>query len=1216
MNNELKLTLLGKPCVIQDGGPLTGLVYKKSLALLGYLAVTGRAHSREALAGLLWGRSPEANARASLRKVLADLRRKVPSHLAVTRQEIAFDRKSPYWLDVEAFDRRTVKAIGRRDGPLSDKDVDALAQAIDLYQGDFAEGFYVHQAPAFEEWVLLERERLRLSALRALHVLAGHHAAQGAYAQAITYTGRLLALEPAQEEAQRQMMALLALDGDREAALRQYQTCRRVLAQELGVEPQEETTALYERIRDGALREGAFLVLARHPPPLLLSRTEESAEEQPVFVGRQRELDKMDRFLDDALRGRGRMVFVTGEPGSGKTALIGEFARRAMAAHRDLVVAGGTCNAHSGIGDPYLPFLEILQLLTGDVETPRSGGALTQEQARRLWATWPAAAQALVELGPDLLGRFVSGAALLARVRAYVPWPRRTAWRDRLVELVERKAAGPNAAAAQQEGLFEQITHVFQSLSCRQPLVLVLDDLQWADGGSISLLFHLGRRLAGSRILVVGAYRPGELPLIPQDHQDPKGFGKPLGSGVGSHGRHPLASVVHEFQRVLGDIQVDLDRAGGRLFVEALLDSQPNCLGTVFRDTLTRHTDGNPLFTVELLQGLQERGDLVQDEAGRWVEGPELDWGRLPARVEAVIAERIGRLPSGCRDILAVASVQGQVFSAEVVARVRGIDAEDVIHCLSGPLSQQYRLVCAEGVERLGPERQRLSRYRFRHSIFRNYLYTSLDEVERVHLHEAVGNVLETLWKQSGADSGAMATLAPQLARHFEVAGLTTRAVSYLLQAGQRAVRLCADEEAIAYFDRGLALLETLPETDTEEQRIERAQQELALCLALCAPLLAARGYASMERIQASTRACELCQQLGVAPPELISALYARWSIHHTRVEQKMARRVAEQLLDLARREQNPLQLSQAHMALGMCLSCLGETVSGRAHLEQAIDLYDPSRHGSLISLTGEDIRTTSQGFVALTLWALGYPDQALQRSRESLAWAQALDHPHSLAVALLLGCHVDLMRRDVQAVQEHGKALMRLSIKLAVPYYQEWADILHGWAQAQQGQAKAGIAQIRRALAGWRARAESGEDPPRPHLVALLAEAYGRAGQPERGLLTIGEALAEVERTGERLYEAMLHCIKGEVLLAQGGDGAESQAETCFQRAIGVARQQQARSWELRATTSLCRLWQKQGKQEDAHQGLTEIYGWFTEGFDTPDLREARALLETLSHR
>ncbi len=197
-------------------------------------------------------------------------------------------------------------------------------------------------------------------------------------------------------------------------------------------------------------------------------------------------------------------------------------AQRAMTAHDDLVVAGGRCNAHTGIGDPYLPFLEILQLLTGDIETPQAGGALTPEQARRLWATWPAAVQALVEVGPDLLGSFVSGATLLARVRAYVPCSGRGSVADRLEELMERQAGGLDAAAAQQGGIFGQITHVLRSLSRQQPLVLVLDDLQWADAGSISLLFHLGRRLAGSRILVVGAYRPGELALIPQDHQDPK----------------------------------------------------------------------------------------------------------------------------------------------------------------------------------------------------------------------------------------------------------------------------------------------------------------------------------------------------------------------------------------------------------------------------------------------------------------------------------------------------------------------------------------------------------------------------------------------------------------------------------------------------------------------------------------------------------------------
>jgi adenylate cyclase len=470
-----------------------------------------------------------------------------------------------------------------------------------------------------------------------------------------------------------------------------------------------------------------------------------------------------------------------------------------MATHGDLVVATGRCNAQSGIGDPYLPFREILRTLTGDVERQRAGGAITGEHARRLRALLPDAVRALVDDGPDLVGRFVPGAATGLRTEVLAPGG--AAWRVRLDELVKRKFAEEGGEVAlHQADLFEQLTRVLQSLARRHPLILVLDDLQWADAGSVSLLFHLGRRLAGSRMLVVGAYRPGEVALV---HPDPKGFPKPLGSEE----RHPLAPVVHEFQRDFGDILVDLDRAEGRPFVEALLDSEPNRLGAAFRETLYRHTRGNPLFTVELLRGLQERGGLVQDEAGRWVAGPALDWGRLPARVEAVIAERIGRLPPEWQEMLATASVQGEMFAAEVVARVQGLDEEEVVRRLSGPLSKQHRLVRAHSLERLGTGGLRLSRYRFHHYLFQKYLYGRLDAVERVRLHEAVGNELEALYGEGTAE------VAVQLAYHFEAAGLADRAVGYLLQAGRRAFQLSANEEAIAHFTRGSALLEALPES-------------------------------------------------------------------------------------------------------------------------------------------------------------------------------------------------------------------------------------------------------------------------------------------------------------------------------------------------------------------------------------------------------------------
>jgi 8-oxo-dGTP pyrophosphatase MutT (NUDIX family) len=413
----------------------------------------------------------------------------------------------------------------------------------------------------------------------ALHRLAAAHEARGDYEQAQAYARRQLELEPWDEAAHRRVMRLLALSRQRGAALVHYETCRRLLAEELGVEPTRETTALYESIRHGTFYDRE--TRRRRDKKTFVPLSPGRAVSPPSFVGRERELAQLDGYLDVALAGQGRVVFVTGEAGSGKTVLVGEFTRRAMAAHSDLVVAAGRCNAHFGIGDPYLPFREILQMLTGDVEHQRAGGVITGQHARRLWSLLPDAVRALVDDGPNLVDLLLPGAALALRAEVFAPGG--AAWRTRLEELVKQRPVEEEAdqVALHQTDLFEQVTRVLQSLARQHPLILVVDDLQWADAGSVSLLFHLGRRLAGSRILVVGAYRPGDLALI---HQDPKGFPKPLGSGD----RHPLEAVVHEFQRDLGDIYVDLDQAGGRPFVEALLDSEPNRLGAAFRETPTR----------------------------------------------------------------------------------------------------------------------------------------------------------------------------------------------------------------------------------------------------------------------------------------------------------------------------------------------------------------------------------------------------------------------------------------------------------------------------------------------------------------------------------------------------------------------------------------------------------------------------------------------------
>jgi ABC-type oligopeptide transport system substrate-binding subunit/DNA-binding SARP family transcriptional activator len=773
MSGELQLALLGNVEVRRAGVPVT-FSSSKAMALLCYLAVTGRPHARPALAGLLWGELPEANARNNLRKALTHLRKWIAPHLSITRQSVAFNPALPYRLDVQHFE------AGVR-GASPEADIERLQAAVELYQGDFLEGFYVRQALAFEEWTLAQRARLRELALDALHTLAVHHTRRGpvGHEAALRYTTRLLALEPWREEAHQSLMRLLAQSGQRGAALAQYQTCRQVLTDELGVEPGPETTALYERICTGEL--------GRAPPeptpaalPSFLSSPPHAVP--PSFVARERELAQLNGSLDLALAGHGQVVFVTGEAGAGKTALLQELGRRAQETYTNLVVASGNCNAYSGLGDPYLPFRQILCLLTGNVESRWAARSFSQTGACRLWNLVPYTVQAVVDVGPDLVDTFLPGQALITR--AAMAAPNGPSWLTGLQELVAQKEAREDSNDLKKSDLFEQYTQVLQALARQRALLLVLDDFQWADAGSISLFFHLGRRLAGARILVICAYRPEEV-------------------AAGRDGeRHPLDKVLNEFRSQLGDVWVDLGQAQDDeaiTFVEAFLDTEPNRLGEDFRRALLEHTEGHPLFTVELLRAMRERGDLLKDENGQWIEGTSLQWETLPARVEGVIGERIGRLDRELRRTLSVASVEGEVFTAQVVAQLRETDERRLIHQLSHQLDKRHRLVAEQGRQKV--DHQCVHQYRFRHSLFQHFLYSRLGEIEREMLHRDVGTALETLYQER------IEQITPQLAWHFAEAGEMDKAVKYLLLAGDRARALYAHDEAIGHYRRALDFL-------------------------------------------------------------------------------------------------------------------------------------------------------------------------------------------------------------------------------------------------------------------------------------------------------------------------------------------------------------------------------------------------------------------------
>jgi len=1167
----LSFSLLGPFQVRLDGEPVTDFESNKVRALLAYLAVeAGRVHRREALAELLWPGRSEGSALANLRYALYDLRNTIgdrevnPPFLLITRHTLQFNRESEYSLDVATFERYIGESANQHHA------IRYVQCAVRLYQGPFLEGFSLEGCPAFEEWVLFKREYLNRKMVSALQRLAVYAEQSGDRDRARNYLRRQLALEPWDERAHRQLMRLLALSGQRSAALAQYEVCRRLLAQELSVEPARETTELYENIRkdlleeaEGPRREGEEVSL---PLPFSLPLP------STTFVARESELAQLNRFLETALAGQGRTIFVAGEAGSGKTALIGEFTRRAVAAHRSLIVLAGHCSAYTGIGDPYLPFREAMRMLTGDIESRRAGGAITREQAERLWRLLPDAAQTLLELGPDLIDLFVPADDLALRMDAFASGG--AILQSELEELVRRDREATGSASLQQAHLFEQVTQVLRALARQHPIILVIDDLQWADRGSISLLFHLGRRLAGSRVLVVGIYRSSEVAL-------------------GQAGeRHPLASVVNEFQRHFGEVTVDLDRARGREFVDAFLDSEPNRLGNSFRETLYHHTGGNPLFVVELLRGLQEREDLVRDEAGRWVVGPTLDWERLPARVEAVVAERIDQLSPECRAMLTVASVEGATFTAEVIARAQGLEAQEVIQRLSGPLSGRHRLVHARSVRRLGA--RRLSRYRFRHYLFQKYLYNQLDQVERAHLHETIGGILEALYREQAEEA------AVRLARHFEAAGIVDKAVDYLLQAGKRAMWMSANEEAIVHYTRGLELLNSLPDS------AERTERELELQIALDAPLLAMQGWGAAERARVCGRAYDLCQQIGSAE-QFSQAIFSLADLSRAQGELQRSLDLGQQMLDIAQHTQNPRHVVLAHAALGETYTFRGQLNQAHTHLERALAACNPRQLRALTALTGPSLDVVCLTWDAWALWALGYPEQALAQGENAVARARRLDHSFSLGFALALGdACLHVLCRDFGVAQEHIAELVQLSLDHDLASTQPWVVILQGWKQAMEGRSERGIARMREGLALWQGM---GAVTGRAFQLLMLVEAYRRENLVEEALCVVDEGLALIERIGEGYLEAELHRLKGELLLAQRG--GKARAEACFRRAIDVARRQQAKSWELRAAVSLSR-WRRRGRRDETRELLSDLYHWFGEGFNTPDLQETRTLLET----
>jgi len=507
---------------------------------------------------------------------------------------------------------------------------------------------------------------------------------------------------------------------------------------------------------------------------------------ESVFVGREAELNRMNSALKTAAGGNAQVLFVSGEAGAGKSSLVREFVNRAEEQDPKLISTIGECNAQTGISDPYLPFRQILTSLTTE-ENIKKAASKQVDDAKKLdrWKEFVRVSSAtLITLGPELVSIFVPGAKLLVHLGSTIAYNTQLA--SKLSDKVGKKDSRPELKtnpALDQQKIFEQYTNVLKALSKDQSLVLIIDDLQWADSGSLALLFHLARELKDSHILLVGTYRPDDVAL-------------------GRDGeRHPLEPILNELKRYNGDIVVDLSQAEakeGRAFVNALVDSEPNHLERGFRDELFAHTGGHPLFTVELLRDLQDRGNVVKDADGCWIQGSQLDWKMLPARIDGVIGERIARLPDDLRETLTIASVIGNEFAAQVVAIIQDVNERELVRNLSRELEKRYLLVVELGEIKIG--KGFLSQYRFSHALLQQYLYDELGAGERRMLHAEIAETLENLYADQAND------IALQLAHHYEAASNDEKAIEYLITAGDSAFHVYAYNEAVSAYTRALDL--------------------------------------------------------------------------------------------------------------------------------------------------------------------------------------------------------------------------------------------------------------------------------------------------------------------------------------------------------------------------------------------------------------------------
>ncbi len=1087
MTGALQVHLLGQFRMTVDGRPAPGRTTARLQSLLAYLLLHADApQSRVRLSFAFWPDDSESNARNNLRQLLHQLRQVMPNpdrYLRTDANTVQWVPDPSFSLDVTLFERAVAEAEeAGRSGDASRRHT-CLERAVGLCQGPLLPSCY-------DDWIGPPRERLVRRCKDAVGALVGLLEEQREYASAIAHVRHWQQHDPLDEAAYRWLMRLLALAGDRVAALQAYRQCADVLRRELAVEPSATTLRTYEQIRGAELGP---------PAP---SGGREGTPPAASLVGRQAEWAKLREAWERAVQGPARFALVTGDAGIGKSRLAEElltWARRQGVS---------TARTRSYAAEGRLSLAPVSEWLRSEALSPH----LT-----RLEDVWRVEVTRIL---PELR---------VAHPDLPRPLPM-TEFGDRL-RFFEALARGVLAAP--------------------QPLLLLIDDLQWCDRETIEWLHFLSRFDPRARLLVLGTARAEEVDAA-----------------------HPLPALLRHLREASQLAELALEPLDAAETAELAAQVGNRAFDATAATRLYRETEGNPLFIVEMVRAEGGGGPPgVQEQAI-----PE-----LPPRAHAVIAGRLAQLSEPAREIAAAAAVIGRAFDLEILVRLVG-DEEVVARALDELWRKRI-------VREQGP-----NAYDFTHDKLRDVAYGATGAPHRRRLHRRVAEALVAAHEKD------LDPVSGQIAAHYESAGLFEQAIPHYSRAAVVAQGVYANDEAMALADRALCLLRKLPTS------ARRDTSELELQLVVAPSYRVTKGWAAPELADVLDRALALCDRVGTGA-QRAQILYGMQSRYIVAGRLEKAALITDEMVRVLRESQGSEPTRSAFAMLAGVRLQMGRFQEACDDIEGLVREADSGQLQRLQESQGLNYEVLARAWQSHALWCLGRPDTALEAASHALRLARQLGQPFSQAIAATYLALLQQFRADPATFRRQAEEAIELATEFKATYYRAWAAILVAYAKTLDGQEATERARLRSAIEGFK---ETGARLRLPYYLSLLADVHLRAGEAAAGLAVVEEALSLGRETNERWWDAELHRLRAELLLAGGAEPAE--AESALRRALEIARGQQAKSLELRAARTLAEVWVASGRKAEARNLLAPVYSWFTEGLETPDLVAARALLAGLA--